>query len=124
MARTIHRTHERYTLLFKQQAVRLSSHPNVQVKDIAEALNIHPAMLYRWRMEHNRGELVENKRMKDIDKPPPQGSKKSKDPHQKTQTELANARKRIRELEKSLANRNDEIDLLKKAHRFFEKNRD
>ncbi|MBO6506843.1 MAG: transposase [Kordiimonadaceae bacterium] len=124
MARTIHRTHERYTLIFKQQAVRLSSHPNVRVKDIAEALNIHVAMLYRWRMEHNRGELVGNKRMEDIDKPSPKSRQRNTDPHETTQAELAKAKKRIRELEKSLANREDEIDLLKKAHRFFEKNRD
>lgn len=124
MARTIHRTHERYTLIFKQQAVRLSNHPNVRVKDIAEALNIHPAMLYRWRMEHNRGELVGNKRMKDIDKPSAKPRQRTSDPHETTQAELAKAKKRIRELEKSLANREDEIDLLKKAHRFFEKNRD
>lgn len=81
-------------------------------------------MLYRWRMEHNRGELVGNKRMKDIDETPSKGSTRTKDPHQKTQTELAKAKKRIRELEKSLASRSEEIDLLKKAQRFFEKNRD
>ena len=35
--------------------------------------------------------------------------------------ELAAARKRIRELEKALANREDELDLLKKAERFFQR---
>ena len=122
MARTKSRTNDRYTLTFKQQAVSLSNHPNVRAKDIAEGLGIHPVMLYRWRMEHNRGELVENKHMKDIDKPSPKRRKGKPDPHATTQAELTAAKKRIKELEKALGRKDDEIDILKKARRFFEEN--
>lgn len=55
MGQTKKRNYDRYTLEFKQQAVKLASHPNVMAKDIAESLGIHPVMLYRWRMENRRG---------------------------------------------------------------------
>ena len=41
----------RYTLEFKLSAVRLSSMSGVQVQQVAEALDIHPFMLSRWRKE-------------------------------------------------------------------------
>ncbi|TVO72258.1 transposase [Sedimenticola selenatireducens] len=57
MGQTKERNYDRYTLEFKQQAVKLANHPNVIAKDIAESLGIHPVMLYRWRMEYKNGEL-------------------------------------------------------------------
>ena len=36
---------------FKHTAVRVTNHPGIQTVDVAEALNIHPIMLYRWRGE-------------------------------------------------------------------------
>lgn len=51
------RHYDRYTLAFKVQAVKLANHPGVMEKDIAESLDIHPVMLYRWRMEFRHGEL-------------------------------------------------------------------
>tara|TARA_R110002072_G_C7876320_1_gene527640 strand:+ start:58 stop:441 length:384 start_codon:yes stop_codon:yes gene_type:complete len=125
MARTKKRKHDRYTLSFKEQAVKLANHPNVMAKDVAEVLGIHQMMLYRWRMEHNRGELRENQSMKPPeDKSPKRKSNKRKkpDPFAAPEAEITKANKRIKELEKALANREEEIDILKKARRFFEKN--
>lgn len=47
----------RYTAEFKVKAVKLSGLGGVQVKDVAEALDIHPFMLSRWRKEHREGRL-------------------------------------------------------------------
>ncbi len=120
MGQTKKRNYDRYTLAFKLQAVRLANHPNVMAKDIAEALGIHTVMLYRWRMEHKRGELRENKHMSPS-KPSPKRLMSREGPVDKAEAELTKAKKRIRELEKALAHRTEELDLLKKAQRFFEK---
>ena len=77
-------------------------------------------MLYRWQMEHRRGELRENKQMKSQPSSPKRRSSRS-DPLRARQDELNQARKRIKQLERELASRNGELDLLKKAERFFEK---
>ena len=120
MGQTKKRNYDRYTLTYKLQAVRLANHPGVKAKDIAESLGIHPVMLYRWRMEYRRGELRENKHMKPK-KPSPKRRMGSPDPLAAKEAELASAQKRIKDLEKQLANRSEELDLLKKAQRFFEK---
>lgn len=52
------RTTYRYSAEFKSAAVRLSRLAGVQVKDIAEALYIHPFMLSRWRKEAREGKIV------------------------------------------------------------------
>ena len=52
-------------------------------------------------------------------KPPTSKVKQQIDPVLKKEAELLKANKRIEELEKSLANREEELDLLKKARRFF-----
>lgn len=121
MGQTQKRNYDRYTLAFKLQSVKLASHPDVKAKDIAEGLGIHPVMLYRWCMEHRNGTLVENKHMK---KSPPSPKRKpsSADPAAVKEAELVKANKRIRDLEKQLSARQEEIDLLKKARRFFNKN--
>ena len=118
MGQTKKRNYDRYTLAFKLQAVKLANHPNVKSKDIAESLGLHPVMLYRWQMEYRQGNLVENKRMK-IEKPSPKRRAVQADPMTVKEQELKKAQKRIRQLEKELSNRNDELDLLKKAERFF-----
>lgn len=122
MGQTKKRNYDRYTLTYKLQAVKLANHPDVKSKDIAESLGIHPVMLYRWQMEHRRGELVENKRMKPT-KPSPKRRENRADPLKQKEEELAKANKRIRDLEKSLAMRTEELDLLKKAKRFFQEKR-
>ena len=120
MGQTRKRNYDRYTLLFKLQAVRLSETLGVTSKEIAAALGIHEVMLYRWRMEHKNGELRENKRMKQT-APSPKRRTPRTDPAKAKDDELIKANKRIRQLEKALELRTEELDLLKKARRFFEK---
>jgi transposase len=119
MGHTRKRHYDRYTLAYKQQAVKLASHPDVMAKDVAESLGLHPVMLYRWCMEHRRGELKENKHMKPA-KPSPRRKAKRADPRVENDAELIKAQKRIQQLEKALRNRDEELELLKKARRFFE----
>ena len=121
MGQTKKRHYDRYTLAFKQHAVRLADHPNVMATDIAEILGIHVVMLYRWRMEMKNGMLKENKHMKKQTSPPKKKkAKKRTDPVKAKEDELIKAQRRIKALEKSLANTQEELDILKKAQRFFE----
>lgn len=120
MGQTKKRNYDRYTLAYKTQAVRLADNLNVTAIEVAESLGIHVVMLYRWRMEYKRGELRENKHMKP-DKPSPKRRKSRADPAKAKDDELIEANQRIKELEKALELRTEELDLLKKARRFFEK---
>lgn len=122
MGQTKKRNYDRYTLDYKLQAVNLANHPDVKSRDVAQSLGIHPVMLYRWQMEHRRGQLVENKHMKPTP-PSPKRKPHRADPLKAREDELAAANKRIRELEKALAMRTEELDLLKKAKRFFQEKR-
>ena len=53
--------YRRYSAEFKATAVKLSQRDGVQSKDVAEALDIHPLMLSRWRKEYREGKIVEQK---------------------------------------------------------------
>ena len=44
--------------------MKLSNHPEIPVKDVAEALDIHPFMLSRWKKEYREGKIVIDKRKK------------------------------------------------------------
>jgi transposase len=48
---------QRYSLDFKRKAVALSELPDVEVQAVAEALEIHPFMLSRWRKQAREGTL-------------------------------------------------------------------
>ena len=48
----------RYSMHFKATAVRLSELPDVLIQDVAEALDIHPFMLSRWRKQASEGLIV------------------------------------------------------------------
>ena len=48
---------QRYSNEFKIQAVKLSLHPEIQTQDVAQALDIHPFMLSRWKKEYRDGKL-------------------------------------------------------------------
>lgn len=48
----------RYGDDFKARAVKLGQVPGVQVKDVAEALDIHPFMLSKWRKQVREGLIV------------------------------------------------------------------
>ena len=47
----------RYSLEFKLKAVKLSQLKGVEVQAVADALEIHPFMLSRWRKEARDGAL-------------------------------------------------------------------
>src|SRR5215212_7871784 len=47
----------RYSLEFKRGAVKLTQVPGLEVQVVAEALDIHPVMLSRWRQEAREGRL-------------------------------------------------------------------
>ena len=88
----------RYSMHFKTTAVRLSGLPDVLIQDVAEALDIHPFMLSRWRKQAREGLIVTN------------GIKLDDE----TVAEL----KRLQELEKKYKLLQQEHELLKKAIRF------
>jgi transposase len=88
----------RYSMHFKATAVRLSDLPDVLIQDVAEALDIHPFMLSRWRKQAREG-LIVTKGVKLDDE---------------TVSEL----KRLRDLEKKYKLLQQEHELLKKAIRF------
>ena len=48
---------QRYSAEFKLKAVELSELAGVLVQDVADALDIHPFMLSRWRKEAREGRL-------------------------------------------------------------------
>jgi len=92
----------KYEKEFKVKAVQLSLEEGVQVKDVAQALDIHPFMLSRWRKEYREGKLVADKRKKVIS-------------IRKEKSELS----RIKKLERENARLKQENDLLKKWQRFL-----
>jgi transposase-like protein len=55
MAKSGPRRTNRYSEQFKATAVRLSELPEVLIQDVAEALDIHPFMLSRWRKQVREG---------------------------------------------------------------------
>ena len=120
MGRAIKKRYDRYSLEFKLRAIKLANHPNITALAVAESLGIHPVMLYRWCMEKRNGTLRENRQMK---KKSPETKKAAKrvDPLIEKEAELLKAQRRIKELEKSLDARQEELDILKKAKRFFSK---
>ena len=97
-----HKKTNRYTQEFKSKAVLLSHLTGVQVKDVAQALDIHPFMLSRWRKEYREGKIVADKRKKVI----------------KLSGEISE-NDRIRVLEKENARLKTENELLKKWQRFL-----
>jgi transposase-like protein len=53
----------RYTDEFKLKAVKLTELPGVRVQDVAEALDVHPWMLSRWRTTAARGAFSRTKKV-------------------------------------------------------------
>ena len=91
--------HTFYNFQFKHTAVTITNHPNIQSIDVAEALNIHPIMLYRWRREMREG--------------------KNNDQEARSRDTLVEAEKKIRKLEKELKQVRSENAVLEKAERIF-----
>ena len=94
----------RYSNEFKVTAVQMANAPDIETKAVAEALNIHPFMLSRWKKEYREGQL------KGAAHPLLKGLKAM-------EVAVAEA-KRIRELEGALKKARIENDLLKKAIQF------
>jgi transposase len=93
----------RYSVEFKLTAVKLSGMPGVQVQTVADALDIHPFMLSRWRKEARDGVLRGRARRVEI------GPRR----------EI----KRLQALEREHAMLREEHELLKKAIRFCSERR-
>jgi transposase len=95
--------HTFYNFQFKHTAVKITDHPNIQSIDVADALSIHPIMLYRWRQEMREGKIQDNEK------------------EARSRNELLEAKSRIRTLERQLKALRDENVILKKAERLFPK---
>ena len=95
-----------YPVDFKIKAVELSLNDNVKSKDVAQALDIHPLMLSRWRKEYREGKF------KNV-------------PRYKSNTELMKevpSKKelnKIKQLQKENERLKQENDLLKKWQRYL-----
>jgi len=97
-----------YGVEFKRAAVQLSHRPGIQVKTVADALDIHPFMLSRWRKEFREGRLR------------PRSS-----PAERRAAKPAPERevRRLQELEREHRMLQEEHALLKKAIRFCSERR-
>ncbi len=93
--------HTFYNFQFKHTAVSITNHPNILSVDVAEALNIHPIMLYRWRQEMREGVLENN------------------DQEARSRDKLNAAENKIKKLEYELKRVREENTVLKKAERLF-----
>ena len=92
----------KYSNEFKAKAVQLSLMDGVQVKAVAETLDIHPFMLSRWRKEYREGKIMADKRKKLVSLA-------------KDKSELD----RVTSLQKEVARLKQENELLKKWQRFL-----
>lgn len=99
----------KYSNQLKRTAVRLSDAPGVKVKDVAEALDIHPFMLSRWRKEARAGLLVD--RPEERPKAKPKSKSRARPPSAVEMTKYARLKKELTQLRK-------EHDFLKKFDRF------
>ena len=91
----------RYSLEMKRTAVRLSNAPGARVMDVAEALDIHPFMLSRWRKLARDGQLVATPVRKR------KAASKSKAPSMIQMSKYAKLKR--------------ELELLRKEHEFLKK---
>lgn len=95
-----------YSTDFKVKAVELNYQEGLQVKQVAEGLDIHPPMLSRWRKEYRDGKIKADghKRVSVM--------KDKKTPTAQELTEIEKLKRDIERLEK-------ENDLLKKWQRYL-----
>jgi len=93
---------QQYSTEFKVKAVEWSDQAHRSVKGVAEALDIHPFMLSRWRKEYREGKFA----MKRVKKAPAEAKQKMQE-----QDEVTRLKRRIAELQ-------EENDILKKFQRF------
>ncbi len=89
---------------FKVTAVKMATAPEVETKAVAEALNIHPFMLSRWKKEVREGMLT--------------GAAHPKLKELKAMEVTVAEEQRIRDLEATLKKASIENALVKQAVRF------
>ena len=96
----------KYSNEFKVKAVKLSQQQGIQVKQVAEGLDIHPFMLSRWRKEYRDGRLKAQGQMRvDVNK--------------KKRTVCKSELTAIEQLKKENEKLKKENDLLKKWQRYL-----
>lgn len=95
-----------YSKEFKIRAVKMSYQPDLQSKQVADGLGIHPFMLFRWRKEYREG-LLHRDGQKRVGL-----SKKHKTKSAKQVSETAKLKKEVERLKK-------ENDLLKKWQQYL-----
>ncbi|WP_420843694.1 transposase [Marinobacter salexigens] len=93
---------KQYSTEFKVKAVEWSHQAHRSVKSVAEALDIHPFMLSRWRKEYREGKFA----MKRVKKAPAEAKQQIKE-----QDEISRLKRQIAELQ-------EENVILKKFQRF------
>lgn len=95
-----------YPVDFKIKAVELSLRDDVLSKDVAQALDIHPLMLSRWRKEYREGKFLTKPRYNSNDE---------------LMAKLPNKKElnKIKQLEKENERLKLENDLLKKWQRYL-----
>lgn len=108
MGRASPKKTQQYGVAFKRTAVQLSQRPGLQVQAVAEALDIHPFMLSRWRKEFREGRLRLRTRKREQRAP---------------KTPLVREIRRLQELERAHQLLHEEHALLKKAIRFCSERR-
>jgi len=86
-----------YDDAFKATAVELGALPGVYAKDVAEVLDIHPIMLYRWKKEYREGVIMKKSGKSVLD------------------TEMARELKRLKKIEKAHETLLMEHEILKKS---------
>ncbi len=104
-----------YSVDFKIKVVQLTNGLDACATQIAEILELHPVMVYRWRQEYREGKFIASPTRKISMTKQPSEKQPSKD----AQAELARLRKEVVDLKK-------ENDFLKKWDRYLkdQKSRD
>ena len=86
-----------YDDAFKAIAVELGALPGVHAKDVAEVLDIHPIMLYRWKKEYREGVIMKKPDKNALD------------------TDMGHELKRLKKIEKAHKTLLMEHEILKKS---------
>ena len=95
--------HTFYNFQFKHTAVTVANHNEIQANLVADALGMHPGMIYRWQKDMNDGKIVDNEK------------------EARSKSSLDEAKRKIRKLELENRRLRDENIVLKKAERMFPK---
>ena len=93
-----------YKYHFKRAAVLTSNHPDIQTKTVAEALNIHPFMLSRWKKQMREGLLRKDN---------------EKIPNTNLPNEMLKAKQEIYTLRQQLKRAQEQNKVLRNAERIF-----